>query len=256
MATLFISDLHLQPAHRRLTELFEQFMRNEAPRAGALYILGDLFDVWVGDDDEREEICHYVGILRKLTDNGVPLYIMHGNRDFLLGEQFARACGARLIPDPTVIDLYGEPTLLMHGDSLCTDDVEHQKTRALLRSAQWQKDFLGRSLQQRIELAKGYRQQSREATRNKPEAIMDVNPGAVVDAMRAHGVTRLIHGHTHRPGVHVVQLDNAADGVPRQGTRIVLGDWDRRGSVLICNRQGCELTRYERDDTTRLAGGL
>jgi UDP-2,3-diacylglucosamine hydrolase len=238
MATLFISDLHLDANLPELTRLFERFLKEQASDAEALYILGDLFEAWVGDDDDRPETEQFVASLRALSDRGVPLYVMHGNRDFLFDSGFVARTGCKLISDPTLIDLYGTPTLILHGDSLCTDDVKHQESRALLRSQKWKEEFLAQPLARRIALAQEYRSMSREHLRDQPEAIMDVNTQAVNDLMQEYGVTQMIHGHTHRPAIHDFTLGDAP------ARRIVLGDWDQYGSVLACDKNGCELRRF------------
>lgn len=235
MTTLFISDLHLDPARPEITGLFQQFLAGEARRAGALYILGDLFEAWVGDDDDSPLAAETARGLSALADSGVPVYLMHGNRDFLIGTDYAARCGAVLLPDPTVMDLHGEPTLLMHGDTLCTDDVDYQRWRAQAHSPDWQRAFLSKPLSERRAFAAEARRQSREHQAGAAEAIMDVNPGAVVNAMEEYGVRRLIHGHTHRPAVHGLSLE----GEPAE--RIVLGDWYEQGSVLRCDGSGCKL---------------
>ena len=236
--TYFISDLHLDAGLPDLTQLFIRFMREQAPAAEALYILGDLFEAWVGDDDDRPDTQIYIDELRTLADKGVNLYVMHGNRDFLFSDDFENRCNATLLPDPTVIDLYGTPTLLMHGDSLCTDDLEHQRTRGILRSEQWQSEFLSQPLEERIKQAKQYRSMSRSHFKNSPNAIVDVNQAAVIEAMQQHKVLQLIHGHTHRPAIHQLSINGKA------ARRIVLGDWNIHGSVLHCDEQDCKLTRF------------
>lgn len=238
MATLFISDLHLDASLPGLTRLFERFMDEQASHADALYILGDLFEAWVGDDDDRPETEQFVASLRALSDQGVPLYVMHGNRDFLFTSGFVARTGCALLSDPSLIDLYGTPTLILHGDSLCTDDVKHQESRTLLRSEEWKTKFLELPLNKRIELAQEYRSMSREHLRDKPEAIMDVNAQAVSQLMQEHGVTQMIHGHTHRPAIHTLELNGTS------ARRIVLGDWDQCGSVLSCDENGCELKQF------------
>jgi UDP-2,3-diacylglucosamine hydrolase len=226
MTILFISDLHLDAQLPQVTHLLETFVAQESAAAEAIYILGDLFEVWVGDDDDRPATRHFIDILRRMTATGTPVYVMHGNRDFLLGEKFCTETGCSLLPDPSVVELYGKRALLMHGDSLCTDDIEHQQTRQQLRSTQWQSEFLAKPLAERIRLAQEYRHLSREQTRNKPDAIMDVNADAVAAVMREYDVDELIHGHTHRPAIHDISID----GKPAR--RIVLGDWNSSGSVL------------------------
>jgi len=237
--TLFISDLHLDANLPQLTDLFVQFMHEQAPKADAVYILGDLFEAWVGDDDDRPGTQFFIDELRALSDKGIPLFIMSGNRDFLFADGFAKRCGCTLLNDPCTIDLYGTSTLLMHGDSLCTDDVKHQESRGLLRSTDWKSRFLSQPLDDRIQQAKEYRSMSRKHLKDAPDAIMDVNQDAVIEAMREHHVHQLIHGHTHRPAIHTLSVDGQA------AKRIVLGDWNSQGSVLSCNESGCTLASFE-----------
>jgi UDP-2,3-diacylglucosamine hydrolase len=238
---LFISDLHLSDERPEITAKFSRFLRGDAAQARALYILGDLFEVWLGDDAVLPGYRPVLEDMRTLTDSGVPMYVMHGNRDFLLGDDFARQTGCRLLPDPTVIDLNGERTLLMHGDTLCTDDTEYQRFRVQVRDPATQRQFLDLPIAERIAVAKHYRQESRERSRDKSEEIMDVNQEAVRDAMRQHGVYRLIHGHTHRPAVHDFKLDHHA------ARRIVLGDWYQQASILKCAVEGCRLESLPKD---------
>lgn len=239
MTVLFISDLHLDAQLPQVTHLLESFVEQESAAAEAIYILGDLFEVWVGDDDDRPATRHFIDILRRMTATGTPVYVMHGNRDFLLGEQFCADTGCQLLPDPSVVELYGKRVLLMHGDSLCTDDVEHQKTRQLLHSPAWQQEFLAKPLAERIRLAEQYRHMSREQTGSKPEAIMDVNADSVVTIMKHYDVDELIHGHTHRPAIHEISID----GKPAR--RIVLGDWNSSsGSVLRVDGDNRSLEIY------------
>lgn len=234
--TLFVADLHLDLARPHLVELFERYLAGDEVRgARALYILGDLVEAWVGDDDDAELPGRIAAATRAVRDAGVPVYFMVGNRDFLLGEEFAGRAGFTLLDDAVVHDIGGTPTLLMHGDSLCTDDLAYQAVRAEVRTAQWQAQFLAMPLAARRAFAAKARDASRSHTGSASESIMDVNAGAVVDAMRGHGVTRLIHGHTHRPAVHALELDGHA------ATRIVLGDWYEHGSVLRVDAAGVEL---------------
>jgi len=236
MTTLFISDLHLDDSRPRITDLFEAFLAgDEVRRADALYILGDLFEAWVGDDDDAELPARIAHAIRALREAGVPVYFMHGNRDFLLGEAFAERAGMTLLDDPTVHELHGTPTLLMHGDLLCTDDTVYQKVRADVRRAEWKQQVLAMPLQARRDFAAKSRAESQAHTGNAGEMIMDVNQDAVAKAMREAGVTRMIHGHTHRPAVHDFELD----GAPAQ--RIVLGDWYEQGSVLRVDAGGIDL---------------
>lgn len=224
--TLFISDLHLHESRPRITELFLEFLAGEARQARALYILGDLFEAWIGDDAVGEHDRRVIEGMKALTESGVPGYFMRGNRDFLTGERFARETGFEILADPTVVRLDGERVLLMHGDSLCIDDAEYMKFQQLVRSEEWQRDFLSKSIAERIEFAKRARAESTSHNRQTAMDIMDVNKDEVVRAMREAGVRRFIHGHTHRPAIHEFELD----GEPAQ--RIVLGDWYEQGSVL------------------------
>ena len=235
MATLFISDLHLSAKRPDITALFIQFLNNEARQAEALYILGDLFEAWLGDDMVLPEYADAIAAMKTLSDSGVPLFIMHGNRDFLLGEKFTAMSGATLLDDPTRIDLYGKPTLLLHGDTLCTDDVEYQKFRAMVRNPAWQQQMLALSPQERLALAKEYREMSQAETGDKAEDIMDVNQHTLEQVMQDKGIYHMIHGHTHRPAIHNFNVDTQA------AQRIVLGDWHEQGSVLVCDEKGCEL---------------
>ncbi len=236
MATLFISDLHLDALRPEPLARFRSLLAGPARRAEALYILGDLFEAWIGDDDDRSPHPEVLAALTDLGAAGKPVYVMRGNRDFLMGPRFERETGCRLLPDPTVVDLYGEPTLLLHGDTLCTDDLEYQAFRRQVRDPKWQAGFLALPLGQRAALAAKAREGSRLATEGKAEAIMDVTPAAVFVAMQAHRVRRLIHGHTHRPAIHRLSLDGA------DAERIVLGDWYETDSVLFLDARGPRLT--------------
>ena len=227
MSTLFISDLHLDETRPQIVKLFLRFLADDACGADALYILGDLFESWIGDDDDATLAARVAAALRTLRDDaGVPIYFMHGNRDFLLGADYARRAGMSLLPDPSIVELAGERTLLMHGDTLCTDDTEYQKFRTLVRNPEWQRQFLAKPLAERRAFAAMARGESSKQTALKQADIMDVNQAAVEAALRAHGVRRLIHGHTHRPATHRFDLDGEA------AERIVLGDWYEQGSVL------------------------
>ncbi|MBS0590389.1 MAG: UDP-2,3-diacylglucosamine diphosphatase [Proteobacteria bacterium] len=226
MATLFISDLHLDESRPHIVDLYAALLAGEARDADALYILGDLFESWIGDDDDAPLPARVARCTRALRDAGVPIYFMHGNRDFLLGADYAARAGMTLLADPCVIELGGERTLLMHGDTLCTDDVDYQKFRALVRDPAWQRQFLARPLAERRAFAAQARAESRKHTSATQSDIMDVNQHAVDAILRSHGVRRLIHGHTHRPAVHRLDLDG------RTATRTVLGDWYEQDSVL------------------------
>lgn len=234
--TLFISDLHLCGQRPTITRLFLDFLAGEARTADALYILGDLFEFWIGDDAAgQDDFRAVVTGLRALTRSGTPVFVMHGNRDFLMGPGFEQATGCRLIADPVRIDLYGQPALLMHGDSLCTADTEYMGFRAMVRSPDWQRDFLAKSLAERNAIFGSYREISKATTLKKKPEIMDVTQHAVEAIMRQHGVHRLIHGHTHRPGEHVFDLDGA------RARRLVLGDWYEHGSMLRVNAKDWRL---------------
>lgn len=219
MTTLFISDLHLEESRPDITGAFLNFLDEKARGAEQLYILGDFFEAWIGDDERTPLQEQVAAALRNVSDSGTGIFLMHGNRDFLIGEDFCERAGATLLADPTVIDLYGTPTLLMHGDSLCTADVEYQKFRANMRNPQWQQMILQRPLKDRQQMARQLREISMAKNQGKEEFIMDVTPEEVVREMEAHGVQRMIHGHTHRPAEHELN----ANGQPAK--RIVLGDW-------------------------------
>ena len=225
---LFISDLHLSDERPETVQLFLRFLQQQASRASRLYILGDLFEVWIGDDDDQSPIPQVVQGLSRLTQGGTWLGVMHGNRDFLLGEDFCRASGAELLPDPICLTLQETPTLLMHGDLLCTDDEAYQAFRKQVRDPAFQSQFLALPLAARREKANEYRTMSGEANSLKSEAIMDVNPQAVNEVMQKHGAQRLIHGHTHRPADHRLELGG------RSVTRHVLGDWRADGADILC----------------------
>ena len=238
MSTLFISDLHLSGERENITELFINFLDQRASQADALYILGDLFEVWLGDDFIKPDYQQSLLTMKQLSESGLPLYFMSGNRDFLMTEKFTELSGATLLNDPTIIDLYGTPTLLMHGDTLCIDDVEYQKFRKMVRDPLFISDFLSKSVEERIAISAKYREISKTETASKKMDIMDVNQQQVEDSMIENKVNQLIHGHTHRPAIH----DFTAGGKPMK--RIVLGDWYKQGSVLSCNDKGCQLEPF------------
>ena len=226
MTTLLISDLHLEPGRPEITRLFFEFLDGEATHAQSLYILGDLFEFWIGDDYEAPPSKAVGQALRTLSDRGTAVFFMHGNRDFLLGDEFADQAGMTLLPQAVKLELHGVSTLLLHGDSLCTDDVEYQQVREKVRTQSWQDNFLGQSIEERLAFANAARDASRNHTESAAEQIMDVNQQAVEDVMRHYGVNQLIHGHTHRPAVHTLSLAGST------AERIVLGDWYEKGSVL------------------------
>lgn len=232
--SLFIADLHLCESRPQINAAFDEFVRGHASAAEALYILGDLFEYWPGDD--AAALPFYAGVaeqLARLSCEGVQVYLMHGNRDFLLGAQMASAIGARLLADPYPVSLYDTPSVLMHGDTLCSDDTAYLEFRATVRDEQWQRAFLAAPLEQRIAAAEALRLQSSAEKQAKSIEIMDVNADAVGAVFRACGCTRLIHGHTHRPAHHRLEID----GVPHE--RWVLNDWYQKGGYLRCDASGC-----------------
>ncbi|MDX2217854.1 MAG: UDP-2,3-diacylglucosamine diphosphatase [Burkholderiales bacterium] len=219
--TLFISDLHLCPSRPAVNTRFLRFLSDEAPQAEALYILGDLFEYWIGDDDRANGLnAEVVNALRALSDKGTRVFFMHGNRDFLIGGEFAEVAGLTLLPDPTVLELHGQRVLLMHGDTLCTDDTDYQRFRVMVRDPAWQSAFLARPLADRRTEVEGMRRRSEASKREKPMAIMDVSTRAVEEVLRIFAYPPfLIHGHTHRPARHAISVDG------RACTRLVLPDW-------------------------------
>jgi UDP-2,3-diacylglucosamine hydrolase len=240
VTTLFISDLHLDADRPAGIEQFLGFMADEAYEAAGLYILGDLFEVWVGDDDTDPTFAPVIASLAELKHRGVPCYLAHGNRDFLIGKRFAAAAGCELLPEWTVIELYGERLLLTHGDLLCTDDKPYMALRETVRDPAWQRAFLAKPIAERRAIATELRARSRTETAAKPAEIMDVNQGTVEAVMRRHATNTLLHGHTHRPDVHEFSLD----GEP--AIRIVLGAWHEGGSVVRWDSDGFSLEALER----------
>lgn len=237
--SLFISDLHLDAARPEHVAALQALLEAHAGQAEALYVLGDLFETWIGDDDDTGFNQRVIGLFRTFSDRGSKLFFMHGNRDFLLGERFAEQTGGTLLPEGTVIDLYGTPTLLLHGDSLCTADEKYQQFRALVRTPAWQQDLFSKSLEERRAIAQGLRMQSQQNNANKADNIMDVTPEEVARVMEEAGVSDLIHGHTHRPNVHQVQLSSGF------GTRWVLGDWSNTGWLIRASADDIELTSFD-----------
>ncbi len=240
MATLFISDLHLEAERPDIAKQFLEFMENEARECEELYILGDLFEAWVGDDDPNTHYFTIKRALRKLVDRGVPVYFMHGNRDFMVGREFSNETGVKILEDPYRVDMYGRKVLLSHGDLLCTDDIQYQKVRKMTRDPEWQAKMRAKPLKERLRIAAEARRQSLEQTLNMSLEIMDVNQQAVEKTIREHNVDVLLHGHTHRPAVHTVDLGN------RKAQRIVLGDWYRQGSVVRWDSRGPRLESMPR----------
>ncbi|MFO1390552.1 UDP-2,3-diacylglucosamine diphosphatase [Cellvibrio sp.] len=235
MTTFFISDLHLHESRPQITRAFFQFLQTQAKGAEKLFILGDFFDAWIGDDDDAPLNSEVAAELKKLSDTGTSIFLMHGNRDFLLGEKFAEQAGAQIIPEYTTIDLYGEPTLLLHGDSLCTDDAQYIAFRQQVRSPQWQQQVLSQPLAARRALAAQMREKSQAMNSLKAEDIMDVNQAEVINAMKNASVKRMIHGHTHRPAIHTLDID----GKPAE--RLVLGDWHDKAWAIVAQAGKAEL---------------
>lgn len=232
--TLFISDLHLCTSQPQITAAFERFVAGPAVQAAAIYILGDLFEYWAGDDDLDDPFHRHISEkLQQLAERGIRLHLLHGNRDVLMGEALAHACGAELLPDPSWVDLYGQPTLLSHGDALCTDDTEYQAFRSQVRDPRWQAQFLAQPLAQRKAFIEKVRAQSESNKQQKSSRLMDVNAAAVADLLRRYDYPRLIHGHTHRPNRHLLHLDG------HTCERWVLGDWGGHGHALRCDAGAC-----------------
>jgi UDP-2,3-diacylglucosamine hydrolase len=234
--TYFIADLHLTDERPEINGRFFHFIEHTAQGADALYILGDLFEYWIGDDDLQTAIAHEASKrLSALRNTGTAIYFMHGNRDFLLADKYARVSGMSLIEDPTLISLYGQPTLLMHGDTLCTDDHAYQSFRRKVRRPWVQSLLLALPIAVRRSLAKLARAGSKTVKQAKAESIMDVNLDEVARILRLHGYPRLIHGHTHRPARHEHEIDG------RRCQRWVLPDWYQTVGCLVCDSQGCRL---------------
>lgn len=238
MATLFIADLHLSTHEPAITAGFLRFLARDARHADALYILGDLFDAWIGDDDPQPLHASVAQALLALRQQGVPCYFIHGNRDFLLGARFARRSGMTLLPTEYVVELYGRRLLIMHGDTLCTDDKAYQRFRRRVHQPAIQWLFLALPLSIRLRVAARMRAASQRANQHKSLRIMDVNPQAVLERLRHHRVDTLIHGHTHRPAIHKL------DGGGRPAQRAVLGAWHHEGSMISVTADGIELISF------------
>lgn len=242
MRNLFISDLHLEAQRPDITRAFLRFLDEQACQADTLYILGDFFEAWLGDDNPDELADQVSAALKSLSLKGTTIYLMHGNRDFLIGEDFCRRSGCTLLKDPTVLELTGEPVLLMHGDSLCIDDTGYMRLRCWLRNPLSLFILRNLPLKTRHRIGRKLRNESQSRTRYKSEDITDVNPAEVQRLMTAYGVRTLIHGHTHRPAIHSLEVG----GKPAQ--RIVLGDWDKAGWVLEVDEGGYRLEHFSLKD--------
>ena len=240
MTTLFISDLHIDADSPQIAEQFIAFMKTEAIDADALYILGDLFESWVGDDDPNAHYASAKEAIRELSDTGVPVFFMHGNRDFMIGEDFAAETGVTILSDPYVLEINGEPVLLSHGDAYCTDDVEYQAVRQMTRNPEWQGMMRQKPLQERLAFAAQARIASQAHGGSIDEDISDVNADAIKGALREAGCKKMLHGHTHRPDVHNILLDE------HTAVRIVLGDWYEQGSVVRWDENGPVLSSMTR----------
>ncbi|KFX02941.1 UDP-2,3-diacylglucosamine hydrolase [Pectobacterium betavasculorum] len=238
MATLFIADLHLSLHEPAITAGFLRFLRHEAIHADALYILGDLFDAWIGDDDPQPLHAAIAAELYALHQRGIPCYFVHGNRDFLIGKRFARQSGMTLLPTEKVVDLYGQKILILHGDTLCTDDLAYQKFRRRVHNPLTQRLFLLLPLSLRLKIAAKMRASSQRANKQKSQQIMDVNPEQVIEHLRHYQVKTMIHGHTHRPAIHKVDLGES------HGRRAVLGAWHEEGSMIKVTSQNIELISF------------
>lgn len=239
MRTLFIADLHLSEQEPAITAGFLRFLQREAYQADALYILGDFFEYWIGDDDPQPLHREIASTLHDLTNSGVPCYFIHGNRDFLIGKRFAQECGMTLLPQEKRLSLYGHPILIMHGDTLCTDDVDYQRYRRKVNNPFIQKLFSWLPLRTRLNIAAKMRDRSQMTNDGKSEAIMDVNQQAVIEALERNQAEWLIHGHTHRPAIHNVDMPNG-----EHAKRAVLGAWHYQGSMISVTPEGIELIEF------------
>lgn len=240
MTTLFISDLHLEARRPEIGEQFLAFLAGPARDADALYILGDLFEAWLGDDDPSPYYAQMKSAIRELADSGVPVFFMHGNRDFMIGDAFAAEAGVTLLSDPHPLELHGKKVLLSHGDALCTDDVEYQQVRVMTRNPEWQAMMMAKSIEERIAFALQAREKSMARHATMDEEIADVSQDAVEQTIQEYEVDVLLHGHTHRPAVHPLDVGD------RPVHRIVLGDWYEQGSMVEWDKNGPRLEKLPR----------
>ncbi|PSV13726.1 UDP-2,3-diacylglucosamine diphosphatase [Photobacterium leiognathi] len=235
MTTLFISDLHLSASRPDMTACFLRFMAEDTANIDALYVLGDLFEMWIGDDEESPFLQQIKQAFKTLTDSGIPCYFVHGNRDFLIGKRFSQQTGIQLLPEHSVVDLYGKPTLILHGDTLCIEDEAYQRYRKKVHNKFIQWLFFRIPLSKRIQIGEKFRNNSSKNNQMKSQSIMDVTASEVVRVMKEFHVDQMIHGHTHRPDIHSLTVDE------KPATRIVLGDWYEHGSVLVVTPDGYQL---------------
>lgn len=235
MTTLFISDLHLSASRPDMTDCFLRFMAEDTANIDALYVLGDLFEMWIGDDEESPFLQQIKQAFKTLTDSGIPCYFVHGNRDFLIGKRFSQQTGVQLLPEHSVVDLYGKPTLILHGDTLCIEDEAYQRYRKKVHNKFIQWLFFRIPLSKRIQIGEKFRNNSSKNNQMKSQSIMDVTASEVVRVMKEFHVVQMIHGHTHRPDIHSLTVDE------KPATRIVLGDWYEHGSVLVVTPDGYQL---------------
>jgi UDP-2,3-diacylglucosamine hydrolase len=242
MTVYFVSDLHLKPERPDLTRAFSRLLDTTFQDSTELYLLGDIFEAWIGDDTPTPTLESVFNSLKQLSDQGCKIFFQHGNRDFLVGEAFAKSINASLLPEELTVDLPVGKTVISHGDQLCLDDIEYMQFRTMVRNPQWQQDFLSKSLEERLAIARQIRDASKERTAEKAEYITDVNQQAVTDLFIRSGVDLMIHGHTHRPCIHQHEVDG------KQATRIVLGDWDKLGWYLKVEKQGYDLINFPIED--------